>query len=488
MASDQGGVPSGPSEEPQGGGEVHHNFLQGGSESSRVRRNRGKSVTRWVQSKLRIRTSSKNEHESELEAASTACRSPTTQAAYLSSSMPFLDQAGSTSGDPGIGDGCRNGRQATISNSKLSWSRMKKRLAESLSHVGGGARALSSAPTARATATSRQDPSSITKRALPPVPAPSVEQVQSSAKPARLPPPPLPLIEGGGGIGNRPVSADDGWTGTPVVVDGDDAVAPAGDNDEDSRLDMIEQGGVAYFPAPVIDFATSIEKVKSYGWYWGPISRVASERLLSNEPDGSFIVRDSSADHYIFSLTFKLDNKCSHVRIENHHGNFSFGSLHNFKSNTIVDFIENAVEHSRSGRYLFFLHRRPQRGPMRVQLKFPVSRFKTKDVQSLQHMCRFVILKKVPRDLLHELKVPKRILAYLDTPFYYSEQIADWADLEPQLAQAAAAATATGPESEPIPTEAGPTGPTGGATDSGTNASESAEAVPEQNVARASQM
>ena len=37
----------------------------------------------------------------------------------------------------------------------------------------------------------------------------------------------------------------------------------SGDNDEDSRLDMIEQGGVAYFPAPVIDFATSIEKVKS---------------------------------------------------------------------------------------------------------------------------------------------------------------------------------------------------------------------------------
>ena len=70
-------------------------------------------------------------------------------------------------------------------------------------------------------------------------------------------------------------------------------------------------------------------------------------------------------------------------------GNFSFGSLQNFKSNTIVDFIENAVEHSRSGRYLFFLHRRPQRGPMRVQLLNPVSRFKTKDVQSLQHMCRY---------------------------------------------------------------------------------------------------
>ena len=57
-----------------------------------------------------------------------------------------------------------------------------------------------------------------------------------------------------------------------------------------------------------------------YGWYWGPISREASERLLEPEPDGSFIVRDSSADHYIFSLTFKLNGNVSHVRIEHDQG------------------------------------------------------------------------------------------------------------------------------------------------------------------------
>ena len=39
---------------------------------------------------------------------------------------------------------------------------------------------------------------------------------------------------------------------------------------------------------------------------------------------------------------------------------------------------------------------------------------------------RFVILALVPRDLLHQLPVPKRIRTYLDTPFYYSETIADW--------------------------------------------------------------
>ena len=57
-----------------------------------------------------------------------------------------------------------------------------------------------------------------------------------------------------------------------------------------------------------------------YGWYWGPISGEAAEKILSNEPDGSFIVRDSSDDHYIFSLTFKLNGCVRHVRIEHDQG------------------------------------------------------------------------------------------------------------------------------------------------------------------------
>lgn len=127
-----------------------------------------------------------------------------------------------------------------------------------------------------------------------------------------------------------------------------------------------------------------------------------AEKLLETEPCGSFLVRDSSDEHYIFSLTFKLDGLVRHVRIEHDQGikktyfsiliwfaflgNFSFGSLQKFRSTTIVDFIESAVEHSRSGRFLFFLHRRPVMGPIRVQLLHPVSRFKR--VQSLRHHCR----------------------------------------------------------------------------------------------------
>jgi suppressor of cytokine signaling 7 len=187
-----------------------------------------------------------------------------------------------------------------------------------------------------------------------------------------------------------------------------------------------------------LDFAANIEKVRECGWYWGPLTSEAAEKILSNEPDGSFIVRDSSDLNYIFSLTVKLNGCIRHVRIEQEQGTFSFGSCAqikcSYKSRTIKEFIENAVEHSRSGRYLFFLHRRPEHGPMRVQLLNPVSRFR--HVQSLQHMCRFVILKAVQRkDVIETLPLPRRLLDYLQNKNFLSELIESDSSSQSQVSQ-----------------------------------------------------
>ena len=43
---------------------------------------------------------------------------------------------------------------------------------------------------------------------------------------------------------------------------------------------------------------------------------------------------------------------------------------------------------------------------------------------------RFVILKLVPRDHVDQLPVPKRIMDYLKTPNYYSENIEDHPEKE----------------------------------------------------------
>lgn len=181
-----------------------------------------------------------------------------------------------------------------------------------------------------------------------------------------------------------------------------------------------------------MNITANIDKVKDFGWYWGPISSKGAERILSNEPNGSFLVRDSSDDRYIFSLTFKWNDSLRHVRIDQYLGLFSFGSGTQFNYRTIMEFIESSVEHSKSGRFLFFYERGPPHEPIRMQLSNPVSRFK--HVQSLRHLCRFVIHKTVVRkDLIQTLPLPPRLLDYLNNNNCLSERVE--ADMIPHFGQ-----------------------------------------------------
>ncbi len=72
-------------------------------------------------------------------------------------------------------------------------------------------------------------------------------------------------------------------------------------------------------------------------------------------------------------------------------GTFSFYSQpKSHGAGTILEFIEKAMEHSRNGKFLYFLRpKAPGLPPAPVQLLYPVSRFRI--LQSLQHACRFVM-------------------------------------------------------------------------------------------------
>lgn len=136
--------------------------------------------------------------------------------------------------------------------------------------------------------------------------------------------------------------------GTAYLPDDYDDEDEAGLNNNDIA-DFGFSGESNSSPDRVMDFAKSIEAVKSVSngkvnveqsseechnfvlqcrWYWGPISGEAAERQLADESDGSFLVRDSSADHYLFSLSFKMEGTVRHVRIEQNQGKLSSSGTH----------------------------------------------------------------------------------------------------------------------------------------------------------------
>lgn len=171
------------------------------------------------------------------------------------------------------------------------------------------------------------------------------------------------------------------------------------------------------------DFIQSFSRLKDCGWYWGPLGWENAEAKLEDKSDGSFLVRDSSDDRYILSLSFRSQNMTHHTRIEHYKGMFSFYSQpKSHGASTIVEFITKAMEHSRSGQFLYFLRpRAPGLPPAPVQLLFPVSRLR--NMHSLQHICRFVILRHVRRDLIDRLPIPPRLKEYLKQTQYYVENL-----------------------------------------------------------------
>ena len=65
-----------------------------------------------------------------------------------------------------------------------------------------------------------------------------------------------------------------------------------------------------------LNYLNSVRQLYDCGYYWGPISYQLTEKLLKDRENGSFLVRDSKHDSFLFTITFKSHDYIYHIRMQ----------------------------------------------------------------------------------------------------------------------------------------------------------------------------
>ena len=134
-------------------------------------------------------------------------------------------------------------------------------------------------------------------------------------------------------------------------------------------------------------------------FYWGKIDRYQAEALLADKPEGSFLLRDSAQEDFVFSVSFRRYSRSLHARIEEDGHTFSFDShdpgVHASHS------VRGLLEHYKDPLSCMFFE------PM---LLFPVVR---KTCFSLQTLARASICDRTTYGGVSQLPLPKVLKQYL---------------------------------------------------------------------------
>lgn len=171
----------------------------------------------------------------------------------------------------------------------------------------------------------------------------------------------------------------------------------------------------------------TMRALPSTGYYYGSISIEQAESILADEPNHSFIVRDSteeeSRSHDTYCITFKSEDRYGSIRVDCAKGYFCL-SLQDPEMplyQTLTSLIDDAVRMSRQGDAVCILSGHVEGREVDLFLRYPVSRLNK--VPCLQHLCRSVVHKGLRRDQFERLDLPTHVQAYLQRSPYFDASL-----------------------------------------------------------------
>ncbi|XP_005987864.1 suppressor of cytokine signaling 9 [Latimeria chalumnae] len=149
-------------------------------------------------------------------------------------------------------------------------------------------------------------------------------------------------------------------------------------------------------------------RITNFPCYWGVMDRYEAEALLEGKPEGTFLLRDSAQEDYLFSVSFRRYGRSLHARIEQWNHNFSF-DVHDpsvFHASTVT----GLLEHYKDPNSCMFFE------PL---LSNPINR--TVPFR-LQHLCRSVISSCTTYDGIDVLPIPNSLKEYLKE-YHYKQKV-----------------------------------------------------------------
>merc|ERR1711990_1167700 len=105
---------------------------------------------------------------------------------------------------------------------------------------------------------------------------------------------------------------------TPRVVESLSTEGEEEEEEEDVKisLEMMAAMNVTR-PHTQIDYVhhlvPHLSDITNCSFYWGKMDRYEAESLLDEKPEGSFLLRDSAQDEYLFSVSFRRYGRGLHV-------------------------------------------------------------------------------------------------------------------------------------------------------------------------------
>ncbi|XP_017051501.1 suppressor of cytokine signaling 5 isoform X2 [Drosophila ficusphila] len=151
-----------------------------------------------------------------------------------------------------------------------------------------------------------------------------------------------------------------------------------------------------------------LEKITNSTFYWGKMDRYEAEHLLEGKPEGTFLLRDSAQEEFLFSVTFRKYGRSLHARIEQSGHKFSF-DCHDpsvFTAPTVT----GLLEHYKDPACVMFFE---------PCLMMPLHRRQT---FSLQQLARATIVSNTSYDGINQLELPGRLKSYLKE-YHYKKKL-----------------------------------------------------------------